>query len=174
MSLPYAGEPEESFTYQALKGQKLDELTAAQFDSLRDKQFAEGVNGLEDEYRRQVLLAKAGNVYATGAPIGNTMTCVSVQDTTGSGTPRSVLFETSPGQVYSLTGAEWTEDNAGAAVLELEDVNTGVFTRIGLLSGVDQFTLGEPNYISYPVRLVAKYDSATGDNTCTAAVIRVR
>lgn len=174
MTLPFAPDPQDSRIYRTLAEKKLDDLTPTEFSTLRNQIYAEGIDGTEDEYRRLLLLQAAANQNPNGAPLPNTMTCVSVTDTTGSGTPRSTLYETSAGQVYQLVGAEWTQDQAGAAVLELEDVVTGVFTRIGLLSGVDQFTIGEPCFVSYPVRLIAKYDSATGDNTCTAALIRVR
>ena len=72
MTLPFAGPPEESQIYTDLKGVVLADLTADQFDQLRERLFSEGVNGTEDEYRRLVLLGQAGQKLSSSGPIPGT------------------------------------------------------------------------------------------------------
>jgi len=73
MTLPFADKPEESSIYQDLKTVTLQDLTPAQFDALRARMFSEGVNGLEDEYRRLKLLGEASGVVSSSGPLRNSI-----------------------------------------------------------------------------------------------------
>ena len=72
MSLPFADKPEESSIYQDLKSLVLSDLTADQFDELRNRIFSEGVNGTEDEFRRLILLGQASQKISSSGPIPGT------------------------------------------------------------------------------------------------------
>jgi hypothetical protein len=73
MSLPFADRPEESSIYQDLKTVTLQDLTPEQFDALRGRMFSEGVNGLEDEYRRLQLLGEAAGVTSSSGILRNSI-----------------------------------------------------------------------------------------------------
>jgi len=69
MTLPFADKPEASRVYQDLKTKVLQNLTPDEFDSLKASMFSEGVNGLEDEYRRLLLLGLASDKLSVAGPI---------------------------------------------------------------------------------------------------------
>jgi len=71
MTLPFADRPEESRVYQDLKTKVLQNLTSDEFDSLKASMFSEGVNGLEDEYRRLLLLGLASDKISVSGPLAN-------------------------------------------------------------------------------------------------------
>ena len=83
MSLPFADKPEASSIYQDLKSLVLSDLTAVQFDELRDRIFSEGVNGTEDEYRRLLLLGLASSKVSTSGPVCESVTVYVDNDTSG-------------------------------------------------------------------------------------------
>ena len=120
MSLPFADKPEQSRIYQDLKTLALSEITNAQFDSFLSQLSAQGVAGLEDEYRRLALLQ-----YITGKAnypgVTGTMQNLNVTDTTGSGNPNGILFQPDAGQTWVLCGAATGTLNAGRADLTLSD-----------------------------------------------------
>lgn len=78
MSLPFADKPEDSSIYQDLKTVTLQDLTPAQFDALRARIFSEGVNGLEDEYRRLKLLGEASGVTSSSGVLRNSIAIAQV------------------------------------------------------------------------------------------------
>jgi len=69
MSLPFADNPDKSSIYNDLKVKKLLDLTAEDFDSFRARMDAQGVDGLEDEYRRLLLLGQASNKISSSGVI---------------------------------------------------------------------------------------------------------
>lgn len=107
MSLPFAGPPEESQIYTDLKGVVLADLTADQFDQLRDRLFSEGVNGTEDEYRRLILLGQAGQKISSSGPIPGTSRVIETpygsSHTPDDGAYYSILTP-AKGEVYELGG----------------------------------------------------------------------
>jgi len=106
MSLPFAVKPEESDIYQDLKGVKLADLTADQFDQLRDRIFSEGVNGTEDEYRRLTLLGQASQKISSSGPIPGADTVISVNSDTNNAIIK--IKEPSKGEIWQLSSGSWT------------------------------------------------------------------
>ena len=84
MSLPFADKPEESSIYQDLKTVTLQDLTPEQFDAIRARMFSEGVNGLEDEYRRLQLLGEAAGVTSSSGILRNSIKITSESMVDGS------------------------------------------------------------------------------------------
>jgi len=105
MSLPFAGPPEESQIYTDLKGVVLSDLTADQFDQLRDRLFSEGVNGTEDEYRRLVLLGQAGQKLSSSGPIPGTGVVTDLDVTDDN---IIVIKKPGKGEVWCVTGGSIT------------------------------------------------------------------
>ena len=73
MTLPFSDKPEKSSIYQDVKTVTLQDLTPEQFDSFRARMFSEGVNGLEDEYRRLQLLGEAAGVTSSSGILRNSI-----------------------------------------------------------------------------------------------------
>jgi hypothetical protein len=106
MTLPFAVRPEDSDIYQDLKGITLSDLTADQFDQLRERIFSEGVNGTEDEYRRLTLLGQAAQKISASGPIPGSDSVISVNsDTNNAIIPIKVP---SKGEVWQLSSGSWT------------------------------------------------------------------
>ena len=107
MTLPFAVTPEDSDIYQDLKGVQLADLTADQFDQLRSRIFAEGVNGTEDEYRRLLLLGQASQKISSSGPIAGTSQVIET-DYGSSYTPDDGAYYNvltpAKGEVYELGG----------------------------------------------------------------------
>jgi len=101
MSLPFADRPEESSIYQDLKTVTLQDLTPDQFDALKARMFAEGVNGLEDEYRRLLLLGLASDKISTSGPIPD---AGKIQIYTQSSDAESALVRPPKGEVWKIQG----------------------------------------------------------------------
>ena len=72
MSLPFADNPDKSSIYNDLKVKKLVDLSIDDFTAFRARMDAQGVDGLEDEYRRLLLLGLASNMMSVSGPIPNT------------------------------------------------------------------------------------------------------
>jgi len=79
MSLPFADKPEDSSIYQDLKTVTLQDLTPEQFDALRARMYSEGVNGLEDEYRRIKLLGEASGSSSSSGLLRNSVKIGTIQ-----------------------------------------------------------------------------------------------
>lgn len=106
MSLPFAVRPEDSDIYQDLKGITLADLTADQFDQLRERIFSEGVNGTEDEYRRLLLLGQAAQKISSSGPIPGSDTVISVNSDTNNAIIK--IKEPAKGEVWQLGSGSWT------------------------------------------------------------------
>ncbi len=126
MTLPFADKPEASRVYQDLKTKVLQNLTADEFDQLKGSMFAEGVNGLEDEYRRLLLLGLASDKISLSGPIPGTELIVSADlspNTYGE------FLTPAEGEVWQIMGASVAGFTGltGTAVFEVDiyDVNSG-------------------------------------------------
>jgi len=176
MTLPFADKPESSRVYQDLKTKVLQNLTADEFDSLKSSMFSEGVNGLEDEYRRLLLLGLASDKISTSGPIPGTQ-FVDRFTHPGSGGNTWNLFEPPQGEVCQLCAASIASFGTGTSYikLELRDVvnnqNVQLDTRNG---GFTEFDLNEPIFVSYPVRLQYNTDYASGTQQIDFSLIRIR
>ena len=102
MPLPFGGKPEDSPIYGDLKTKKLSELTPEEFDSIRSRSYAEGINGLEDEYRRLLLLGLASDKLSLSGPIPKTTKIVTATTTASSAIV--TLFTPSAGEVWEVGG----------------------------------------------------------------------
>ena len=181
MSLPFADRPEESRVYQDLKTKVLTNLTADEFDSLKASMFAEGVSGLEDEYRRLLLLGLASDKISTSGPIPGTFQVVETELTSAT---TFTAFQCPAGEVYQIMAAscEAFATNQSYLILKLKDRASGKSVRLGDLgSGNNEFDLGEPIYISstgntYSEILLQAGQSGTwsGTNLVQIGLIRVR
>jgi len=107
MSLPFADNPDKSSIYNDLKVKKLVDLNATDFDSFRARMDAQGVDGLEDEYRRLLLLGLASNQLSLSGPIPSqqivlnyTFTDEQFQDSIYNG----LVFRPNEGEVWQYQG----------------------------------------------------------------------
>ena len=99
-----------------------------------------------------------------------------VLDTTGSGTPESILLEPRPGEAYEITAANWETKNANAAYWRIKSPNisgNGVLVEYKTSSGTLDITT-TPIRIVYPQKFVVFYGTASGDNQTNLAYHRIR
>lgn len=176
MSLPFAGDPDESKVYQSLKSELLTELTSTQFETLRNGMFAEGINGLEDEYRRLLLLGMASNTYGFG-PIAATAQVVSrVVDANETS---QTIFTPSSGEVWQVIGGSLSGAAARLFLFYADNVNGISYEAAdesitaGQNNPLDFF--GTPMFIDENISLKQSISgSPTGDVTTAIGMIRVR
>jgi len=121
MSLPFADKPEESRVYQDLKTKVLQNLLATEFDSLKASMFAEGVNGLEDEYRRLLLLGLASDKLSVAGPIEVKHVAVEIS---GSEDDPKLFFRPEAGQIWSLNWGLWDGDASSNMLYQGKDATT--------------------------------------------------
>ena len=180
MSLPFADRPEESRVYQDLKTKVLQNLTADEFDSLKASMFAEGVNGLEDEYRRLVLLGLASDKVSISGPIPGTFQVIEV-DVNNPTT--FVAFECPPNEVYQIVaaGSEAFATNQTFLILKIKDLTNNKSVRLDNIgTGNQDFNLNEPIYMSgngttgSQLLLQAGGSGFSGSNLVQIGLIRVR
>tara|TARA_R110000824_G_scaffold383615_2_gene577270 strand:+ start:913 stop:1467 length:555 start_codon:yes stop_codon:yes gene_type:complete len=105
MSLPFADKPEESSIYQDLRVSKLADLTATDFDAFRARMDAQGTEGLEDEYRRLLLLSLAANQSSISGPIPGT---AQIYVHTIDSNAQQTIFQPAIGEVWQLVGISFT------------------------------------------------------------------
>ena len=180
MTLPFSDKPENSSIYQDVKTETLQELTPDQFDTFKARMFAEGVNGLEDEYRRLLLLGLASDKISASGPLPGTFQIIEV-DVNNPTT--FVAFECPPNEVYQIiaAGCEAFATNQTFLILKLRDNSNGKNVRLDdLSSGNNEFTLNEPIYITgngdstVDILLQAGGAGFSGSNLCQVALVRVR
>jgi len=178
MSLPFADKPEESRVYQDLKTKVLSNLTADEFDQLKESMFSEGVNGLEDEYRRLLLLGLASDKISLSGPINKTMKIVT-SSTDGS---LVTIFQPPSGEIWQVVAISQSRAGAsgsttsviymtdGSDLVTVEEVadNSGVIP-LGTNSA-------QPLLISNEVYLSGAYSPGANATSITfaIAVVRVR
>ena len=118
MTLPFSDKPEKSSIYQDVKTETLQELTPDQFDAFKARMFAEGVNGLEDEYRRLLLLGLASDKLSTSGPIpGSMFNATATATTPGDVYP---IFSPNAGEVWQVCGAFSTSASGLSGTVYLE------------------------------------------------------
>jgi len=107
MSLPFADNPDKSSIYNDLKVEKLVDLQASDFDAFKARMDAQGVDGLEDEYRRLLLLGLASDKLSVSGPIpGSSNIQISFQTSGSSGD--AILLKPPKGQVWQVSGISVT------------------------------------------------------------------
>lgn len=176
MSLPFADKPGQSSIYQDLKTKTLQELTSDQFDAFKARLLSQGTDGLEDEYRRLLLLGLASDKISISGPIPNTQ-FVSRFTHPGSGGNTWKLFEPADGEVWQLAAAAIHSFGTGTSYIKLEinDPNSGIAVQLDTKSnGFVEFDLNEPVYIGYPCYLQYNTDFVSGTQNVDVSLIRVR
>jgi len=148
MTLPFADKPESSRVYQDLKTKVLQNLTPSDFDSLKASMFSEGVSGLEDEYRRLLLLGLASDKVSLSGPIPGTFQVIEV-DVNNPTT--FVAFACPANEVYQIVaaGSEAFATNQTYLILKIKDLSNNKSVRIDNIgTGNRDFDLNEPIYIT--------------------------
>ena len=186
MSLPFADKPEASSIYQDLKSLSLADLTADQFDELRERIFSEGVAGAEDEYRRLLLLGQASQKISSSGAIPATAKVVII-DYGASHTPDDgayyTMFTPAKGEVWELGGFFiYSASGLSGFNLRLLDnvttASTGTETGIIIADGSsgDVFDNGY-SPISFDENMSLQMDpqgTVTGDSTAAIYIYRIR
>lgn len=174
MTLPFADKPEESRVYQDLKELDLSQLTRTQFEALESSMKAQGTDGLEDEYRRLVLLKMASGEF-TASPVTGEMKNINITDTAGTGNPTGTLFRPNEGETWVVCGIATASLAASRADVLLWDGSVGV--KIGQETSASLMFEPpgiSPVYVTYDVYLQYQFISATGNCTMRCSVMRVR
>jgi hypothetical protein len=186
MPLPFGGKPEDSPIYGDLKTKKLSELTPDEFDSIRSRTYAEGINGLEDEYRRLLLLGLASDKLSLSGPIPNTAQIINTTVDTNNGDEE--IFTPGPGEVWQVLGVGLiigTGAQGGIAYLKVQNPsdtsNAAIISEIATAGSIESFDNGNliaPLYIDENVKLIARYYKSGGFGGDTLSydtlLIRVR
>jgi len=182
MTLPFSDKPEKSSIYQDVKTETLQELTADQFDAFRARMFAEGVNGLEDEYRRLLLLGLAADKLSVSGPIPNTQLMIELDVSTAT---YHDIHEAGPGEVWQFVAgcANSTTGIVGTVTTEVDISSTGaggerlLFIDAGSSSSSD-FPLSEitqsPIVYSYGQKLRMRLEGTFTSAVRTFSVVRLR
>lgn len=175
MTLPFSDKPEKSSIYQDVKTTTLQDLTPDQFDQFKERMFAEGVSGLEDEYRRLILLGLASDKISTSGPIPNTQFVNSANNPGSSGT--HTLFTPSESEVWQICAVGIQSLGTGTSYIKLEikDNDTSAAVQLDTLnSGFKEFDINEPVYIGYPCQLQYNTDGNDTSQLIQFSLIRVR
>ena len=175
MSLPFADKPEDSSIYQDLRVTKLVDITASDFDAFRARMDAQGTEGLEDEYRRLLLLGLASNQVSLSGPLGNTQfVSQSTLDDDGFYTN----FTPSIGEVWQIVGISATLATGITRIeFKIKDDVTSVYVEVGQADGTGASELeGYPILVGYPCSFVshARGTYSSGTNYTYISAIRVR
>ena len=181
MSLPFADSPDKSSIYNDLKVKKLVDLTADDFDAFRARMDAQGVEGLEDEYRRLLLLGLASNKLSSSGVIPDTQQII--QRTYTSTGDDEIFFRPDKGEVWQLVGGD-TLGNGGTGSIQwqLRD-DAGVICLLfqTSVSGQEQILQNSGNnnaitpiFISYTNFLYADISAVATSVRATLSFIRVR
>lgn len=179
MSLPFADSPDKSSIYNDLKVKKLADLTADDFDAFRARMDAQGVEGLEDEYRRLLLLGHASNMISYSQVIPDSQKIES-QTFTSAGY-RNYLTP-NKGEVFLLMGVSvGSVTNLTANVTIEVDINDGVNRALLFdfsTSSSSDFPVIEsgamsPIYVTYPNTLRLRCEG-TFDSVNSVSVLYCR
>ena len=135
--LPFAPPPKDSSLYQQLESTTLDTLTATQVDTIKEKMFSQGTEGLEDEYRRLILLGMAADKISLSGPIPGT---VQVTKTVASNSGTKYVAFTPP------TGTVW---QIGPASFQLTGASGSVTVEKWLYGPWPTYTGGDPISLAY-------------------------
>ena len=189
MTLPFADKPELSRVYSDLKTKTLSQITSTELDALKASIFTEGVNGVEDELRRLLLVQLLTTGITTtggggtqnvdvvkGAPMDAAQN-VNISDTTGSGNPNGIMFRPSDGEVFLLQSISIASIfNASSVRMTLSD-DAGIDVILGTGSQTDKPILIEtpgPIYLTNDVYLKYFISSSSGNCFFRASFIQIR
>jgi len=129
MPLPFAPPPSQSKVYRDLKNIKLTDLTADEFDSLKDSLFAQGVDGAEDEMRRLNLVGQVSNQTSSSGVIPGSMQVIS---TTYDDNVYYDVFTPSKGEVWKVIAAYvGTATGFTSGILAVLDVPNNIRIYVG-------------------------------------------
>lgn len=176
MPLPFAPKPAESRVYQSLKDELLTELTADQFDSLRQSVYAQGIEGAEDEYRRIILLGLASNQVSVSGPFPGSGAINAVEIT--SNTDTNVL-EPDVGESWEVTAMSTGTMGSGTANIRIgwstdsNSVEVDTTTNEGVPFPGDDLSV-MPIRVTYPQFLFIRSTSVSGTMQIYTAYHRVR
>lgn len=175
MTLPFADKPEDSRVYQDLKELYLSQLNNSQFSQLDQSIKSQGTAGLEDEYRRLVLLKLASEQLTAPAVTGETK-LVLVNDTSGTAS-FATLFRPNDGETWLLNGASLGAFNAGLCLLYVTAADGTGSMIIGSESAAGAPFNPPPQgplYVTYDHYLSYETQSVTGDCKIFAYLSRIR
>ena len=177
MTLPFADKPELSRVYADLKTKTLSQITSTELDALKASIFTEGVNGVEDELRRLLLVQLLTTGIATtggggggtqdvnivkGAPLA--VSSIARYDVTTGGNVD--LFTPSSGEVWQLIGASKTNDSNNSTYQQLfiRDTSGSVQDRVKLNGDITNnvFQLNEPIFVTAGTALLINSDISSG------------
>jgi hypothetical protein len=180
MTLPFSDKPEKSRVYTDLKTLELSDLTQDEFNTLRQSMFSEGVNGLEDEYRRLVLLQMAANNFSAGPLPQNKV----VNATISSSGTITTIFRPNPGEVWqlmSLSGLATGRSGAIETNLYASTASVTHYEFVSISQSSDNLTPmadaefpNGPYYITHSVFLSAQASGTFTNVTYSTNVIRIR
>lgn len=172
MPLPDAPPPRSSRVYQQTTGKTLQSLTVENLDTISDPVFLD--RNSEDELRRINLVGQASNLQSQSGPIPGTGVVKEITDTTGSGSPESILLEPAQGEAYHITAVEWQTKNANAGFYRLHDPDgSKVLVEYKLAVGTLDITT-VPVICVYPQKFIVTYGTSSGDNKSNIAYHRIR
>jgi len=183
MPLPFAPKPDESKVYQSLKEKLLTEITADQFDSLKETVYAQGVDGAEDEYRRLLLLGLASDQISSSGPIPGTGEVVEVTGLTAGAT--TTLKAPDTGEVYVIGGMSGAITSGSGTVnfrFRIDDDTSGGVVYVSDFNGtagavpINEPSTFSPLYIDSNLTFKVETSVASGTPTYSAGatIVRVR
>jgi len=182
MPLPFAPRPEESRVYESLKDVLVSDLTADQFDSLRETVFAQGIDGAEDEYRRLLLLGLAANVISNSGPLAGSAAIKT--GTIPASSSEYEVFKPDAGEVWQIMGIE--DDLSGGSgshsrsLFFADGSSSSIFyynsgsVQTNFIYGDDDNLGQQPIYITNEVYLNGSVTGTHSGGTIYITAIRVR
>ncbi len=184
MSLPFADNPDKSSIYNDLKVKKLVDLVATDFDSFRARMDAQGVDGLEDEYRRLLLLGLASDKLSISGPFPGTVDVITFTSTTSGDSisvDQSGYYE--EGAVYKIYCPSISVGGiSGSVTHALRIINDGRTTEVFDFSSTggslrpateDGYSGGEI-YVSNPAYLIYVAAGTFTNSSLALGIVRVR
>lgn len=187
MTLPFADKPELSRVYADLKTKTLSQITSTELDALKASIFTEGVNGVEDELRRLLLVQLLTTGIATtggggttnvnivsGAPLA--VSNIAKYDVTSGGNVD--LFTPGSGEVWQLIGASKTNDSNNSTYQQLfiRDTSGATQDRVKLNGDITNnvFELNEPIFVTAGTALLINSDLSSGTLGIQLGLVQVR
>ena len=118
-------------------------------------------------------LGQITGMQSQSGPIPNTQVVKRITDTTGSGNPTGTIYAPAHGTVWELCTLDWEGKNATSMNFWIEDENSNK-SRIDYQSSTGSTIYSGVVKVGYPCKIVYNISSATGDNTFSASLVRVR
>ena len=188
MTLPFADKPELSRVYADLKTKTLSQITSTELDALKQSIFTEGVNGVEDELRRLLLIqllttgintSGGGGTQDVNIVAGGPLAEMSIAAYTISSSGNTDIFTPSTGQVWQLFAASMRNFSGGYAQIYFRDTSGGTHDRVKIAVDTatvpavgDILVLNEPIFIAGGHAIQVNTDSSGFD--VQLGLIRIR